>query len=121
MPAPIGRSSEQPDITLRQFSETYISDYAELHKRSVDRDREIVRVLNRAFGSPILHEITAHRIEQFKRERLAEKWRGYRTKGTAKPIQPGTVNRELDCLRSIFSKASSGGNCSSIPCGKSSG
>ena len=35
------------------------------------------KVLNRAFGSLILHEITAHRIEQFKRERLAGKWRGH--------------------------------------------
>ena len=36
------------------------------------RDRgEIVRTLNRWFGSALLHEITALRIESFKRERLA--------------------------------------------------
>jgi integrase len=52
----------------------------------------------------ILHEITAHRIEQFKRERLARKWQGHKTH-TTKPIRPGTVNRELDTLRAIFSKA----------------
>jgi hypothetical protein len=62
-------------------------------------------VLNRAFGSLILHEITAHRIEQFKRERLAGKWRGHGYKSTAKPIQPATVNREMDTLRSVFSRA----------------
>src|SRR5690349_15980786 len=39
----------QPDITFRSFAETYIRDHATLHKRSVDRDREIVVTLNRAF------------------------------------------------------------------------
>ena len=55
--------------------------------------------------SLILHEITAHRIEQFKRERLGGKWRGHKHTSAPKPIRPGTVNRELDTLRSIFSKA----------------
>jgi len=96
---------KQPDITFRAFADTYLTDYAVQHKRSVDRDREILKVLHRVFGSLILHEITALRIEQFKRERLAGKWRGYKQTGTPKPIKPGTVNRELDTLRAIFSKA----------------
>ena len=102
-----GRHSirEQPDITFKAFAGTYLQDYAEQRKRSVDRDREIIKVLNRAFGSLILHEITAHRIEQFKRERLAGKWRGHGHTSSAKPIKPATVNRELDTLRSVFSKA----------------
>jgi len=62
-------------------------------------------VLNRSFGSLILHEITTHRIEQFKRERLAGKWRGHNTTGAAKPIRPATVNRELDGLKTILTKA----------------
>ena len=95
----------QPDITFKTFGETYLRDHAELHKRSVDRDREILKVLNRSFGSLILHEITAHRIEQFKRERLAGKWRGHNTTGAPKPIKPATVNRELDTLKSVLSKA----------------
>jgi integrase len=95
----------QPDITFKAFTETYLRDHAELHKRSVGRDREIIKVLNRTFGSVILHELTAHRIEQFKRERLAGKWRGHKTTGTPKPIRPATVNRELDTLKSILSKA----------------
>jgi len=93
----------QPDITFRQFSEIYLRDYAEPHKRSVERDREIFQVLNRAFGSLILHEVTAHRIQQFQRERRLGKWSG-RT-GPAKPLKPGTVNRELNTLRGVFTKA----------------
>jgi hypothetical protein len=53
----------QPDITFRAFADIYLRDHADLHKRSADRDREILKTLNRAFGSLILHEITAHRIE----------------------------------------------------------
>ena len=94
-----------PDITFRSFSDTYLKDHADLHKRSTHRDREILKVLNRFFGALILHEITAHRIEQFKRDRLAGKWRGHKTTSAAKAIQPATVNRELDCLRSILNKA----------------
>src|SRR4051812_39373079 len=56
----------QPDITFREFAKIYLRDHADLHKRSADRDREILEVLNRAFGALILHEITAHRIEQWK-------------------------------------------------------
>ena len=74
----------QPDITFRAFSKTYLEDHAELHKGSVERDREILQVLNRFFGSVILHEITAHRIEHFKRDRLAGKWRGHKTTLAAK-------------------------------------
>ncbi|MET0517086.1 MAG: tyrosine-type recombinase/integrase, partial [Nitrospiraceae bacterium] len=96
---------QQPDITFAQFGPIYLRDYAELHKRSVDRDREILKVLQRAFGSLILHEITAHRIEQFKRQRLAGKWRSHGQKSAAKAIKPGTVNRELDCLKGILTKA----------------
>ena len=62
-------------------------------------------MLNRFFGPLVLHEITAHRIEQFKRVRLAGKWRGHQTTGPAKPIRPATVNRELDGLKSILAKA----------------
>src|SRR5688572_27690097 len=95
----------QPDITFRKFAETFQKDHSDLHKRSAERDRYIVNILNRWFGPMLLHEITAHRIEQFKRERLTGKWRGHGTKGAAKPIRPATVNRELDGLRAILNKA----------------
>ncbi len=64
-----------------------------------------MKTLNRAFGSLILHEITAHRIEQWKRERLAGKWRAHGQKSNPNPLKPGTVNRELDTLKSILAKA----------------
>ena len=95
----------QPDITFKQFAEIYLRDHADLHKRSAKRDREILKTLNRFFGVAILHEITPHRIEQFKRDRLNGTWRAFKQKRSAKPVKPGTVNRELDTLKSILSKA----------------
>jgi integrase len=62
-------------------------------------------VLNRWFGSLILHEITAHGIEQFKPERLAGKWRGHNTNTAPKAIKLATVNRELDTLKSVLANA----------------
>ena len=94
-----------PDITFKSFTTTYLRDHAELNKRSAVRDEAIVAVLNRFFGTALLHEITPHRVEQFKRDRRAETWRGHNTRGPAKPIQPGTVNRELDGLKAILAKA----------------
>ena len=95
----------QLDITFREFAKLYLRDHAELHKRSVVRDREIIKVLDRSFGAVLLHELTAHRIEQFKRTRLTGRWRGYHTTSPARPIKPATVNRELDTLKSMLSKA----------------
>ena len=95
---------KQPDVMFREFAGKYLREYADKNKRSVGRDREIVRILERGFGSMLLHEITAFRIEQYKRERLEGKWRGH-NHTAAKPIRPGTVNRELDTLRGLFSKA----------------
>ncbi len=90
----------------RQFAETYIRDHADAEQaQRGTRPSRFCSTLNRAFGSLILHEITAHRIEQFKRDRLAGKWRGHGYKTAPKPLKPATVNRELDCLRGILSKA----------------
>lgn len=95
-----------PDVAFSTFAATYLQDHAELNKRDKGaRDGEIVKVLNRVFGSVNLREITAHRVEEFKRERLAGRWRGYKHTGPSKPIKPGTVNRELNTLRAIFTKA----------------
>ncbi len=95
----------QPDITFRVFAEQYLRDHARINKRRPERDEYIIRVLNRTFGPLILHEITAHRIEQWKRDRLAGKWKAHGQTGRPNSIMPASVNRELDTLKSILSKA----------------
>jgi integrase len=96
----------QPDILFRDYATHYLeASKADKTISSDRRDREIVTVLNRFFGGVLLHELTAHRIEQFKRERLAGRWRAHGQKGAGKPVKPGTVNRELDTLRAVLSWA----------------
>lgn len=106
-----------PDVGFREFAAAYVRDHAEQNKRSVQRDREIVKVFDRAFGAALLRDITAHRIEQFKRERLAGRWRGH-NHTHSRPIRPATVNRELDTLRSLFSKAIEWGKLHDHPMAK---
>jgi hypothetical protein len=54
----------QPDVTFKELGATYLRDHAKLNMRSGARDEYAINALNRTFGPLILHEITAHRIEQ---------------------------------------------------------
>ena len=76
-----------------------------MQPETAKREREIVQTFNRYWGATLLHEVSGHRIEQFKRDRLAGRWRAHLQVARAKSIKPGTVNRELDSLRLIFNKA----------------
>lgn len=101
-----GGIRRQPDMLFRDFAAHYLDASKPNKTVSSDRrDREVVAALNRYFGGVLLHELTAHRIEQFKRERLAGGWRARGQKSAAKPVRPATVNRELDTLRAVLSWA----------------
>jgi hypothetical protein len=93
---------QQPDISFRSFAATYLEDYAEQH--SVDRDREILKVLNRAFGSLILHEITAHRN------------RAVQARAAGGEVARPRLQEHMPCAR-CSPRRSNGGNSSSIRCG----
>lgn len=81
---------------LKELAKTLDASQADKTLSSDRRDREIVKVLNRHFGPVLLHELSAHRIEQFKRERLSGRWKAHGQISAAKPVRPATVNRELD-------------------------
>jgi hypothetical protein len=68
----------QPDVTFAEFARTYLADHARLHKRDEGRrDSEIIAMLNKTLGAVLLREISAHRIETWKRERLSGRWRAH--------------------------------------------
>lgn len=96
---------QQPDITFRSFANTYLTDYAEPHKRSVNRDRgNHPRTQSRLWvADPPRNHGAPDRAVQA--GAVAGKWRGHKHTSAPKPIRPGTVNRELDTIRSLFSKA----------------
>jgi hypothetical protein len=40
----------QQEVTFKTFAATYLTDHAEMHKHSVYREREIIKVLNRSLA-----------------------------------------------------------------------
>jgi integrase len=81
-------------------------------KRSYNRDQRSVRLLLPHFGDRLLKDIKMATVEAYKQKRLADtNYKGTHTK-------PATVNRELACLKTIFSKAVKNGKAERNPtCG----
>jgi integrase len=78
-------------------------------KRSYGRDRQSVRLLLPHFGERLLKDITPATVESYKQKRLSDtNYKGTTTK-------PATVNRELACLKTIFSKAVKNGKAERNP------
>lgn len=94
----------QPDILFREAARAYLDLYAIPHQKSPTRAAEAITVLNRTFGSLLLAEITPFTIETWKAKRAAGTYRGHNQKRAAKPVQPATVNRELNVLSAILAK-----------------
>lgn len=87
------------DEILKDFME-----YSKNNKRSYSRDELIAKHLLPLFGGKRLCEITPHLIEQYKNKRLEHDKR-----------KPATVNRELTCLKTMFSWAIKGKKASVNP------
>jgi len=83
---------KQEKIRFSDFARTYLETHAKPNKRSWKRDADIIETLNRFFNQKTLQEITPFDVENYKRERLFQ-------------VKPATVNRDLACLKTIFSKA----------------
>jgi integrase len=80
-------------ILFRDMADEYMSKYSIINKRSHKRDLTSIRNLNSFMGDKYLSEITSEIIEEYKKLRLNQE----RTKAT--------INRELSCLKHIFTKA----------------
>lgn len=85
---------KRDDITLNQLSEIYL-DWSKNNKKENSYLRDITS-LNRLcppFGTKKLSQITSFMIERYKSDR----------KNTG--VKPGTINRELACLKAMLNKA----------------
>ena len=78
-------------IRFENFSKDYL-EYAKINKKSWKRDELCLKTFIPFFGNMLLSKITPLHIEKYKRMRLDE-------------VKPGTVNRELACLKHIFTIA----------------
>jgi len=102
---------KSPDV--RTFFKDLATWYLELPevkaKRSYSRDQRSVRLLLPHFGDRLLKDITPATVEGYKQKRLADtNYKGTTTK-------PATVNREMACLKTIFSKAVKNGKAERNP------
>jgi integrase len=103
-----GRFLEKKDEIRVKF-ENFADEYYELHckvnnKKSFNTaDKHNIKALKAFFTGLYLDEITVHKVQIFKSERL----RSFRklSDGKIKTLTPTTVNRQLTCLKSIFNKA----------------
>ncbi len=78
-------------VSLEEFGGRYL-DYARMHKRSWNRDEQMLGHLKRHFGGVNLGDITALRVEEYQQKRIRE-------------VCPATVNRELALLKHMFNVA----------------
>ena len=89
--------------TFNELAEAYLH-YAtyQQQKRSWTRDRTSVTILKAFFAGKRLTELTPALIEQYR------SWRKGTISRRGKPVTPATVNRELACLKRMFSVARKG-------------
>jgi integrase len=79
-------------VKFEDFAKDYIEIYSKHNKRSWEKDLTRLKSLNPFFAGKYLYMITSLQVEQYKAKR-------------AKEVSPATVNRELACLKHIFTKA----------------
>jgi len=79
-------------IRFEDFAKEYL-EYAKINKKSWERDECILKKLVPHFGDLVLSKITPHHIEEYKRSRLDD------------GVNPSTINRELACLKYMFTVA----------------
>ena len=78
-------------IKFEELSASYL-EYSKTNKRSWTRDRTSIKSLSNYFQGKYLHEIKPLMIESYKNKRI-------------KDVSPATLNRELACLKHMFTKA----------------
>ena len=85
-------------MSFKDFSQKYLDTHAKPNKRSWERDQIIIdKHLVPFFKDRFVTEITAEDIEKYKVKRSGM-------------VSKSTVNRELDCVKTMFAKAVEWGN-----------
>ena len=90
------------NVKFADFADEYIEIYAKHNKKSYKTDLVRLIALKPLIGNRYLHEITPRLVEEFKSKRIKE-------------VKPATVNRELACLKHIFTIANEWGRVEQNP------
>jgi integrase len=92
----------QEKIKFEDFANTYFELHSKQHKKSWTRDKSLIKNLISFFGGKYLYEITPMLIEKYKIARRNE-------------VSPATTNREVACLKNMFTKAIEWGKAEENP------
>ncbi len=94
---------EPKKILLEKLCEEYL-EFSKANKaqKSYERDKSSIKHLLRTFIEKFITEITAHDLEQYKNLRKDE-------------VKPATINREISCVKHMFTKAVQWGYLSKNP------
>lgn len=93
---------KQGKIRFRNGADSYLKTYSEPNKKSARRDSISIRHLKAHFGNQFLDQLTPEDIEAYKANRKEK-------------VSSATVNREIACLKHIFTKAIEWGKISRNP------
>jgi len=96
-------------VLFEKFTDRYYETYSKPNKKSYVRDKTSIKVLKRFFSGKTLQRINAWLVERYKSQRQKELTRYGRHPSKA------TINRELACLKHMFTKAVEWGLVSSNP------
>ena len=92
---------KESNVMFDAFAEEYLK-YARVNKKSFQRDELSIKHLHGCFGSMRLAEITPKLLEKYKVLRSGH-------------VKPATVNRELACLKHMFTMAIKWGEANTNP------
>src|SRR5512141_2745549 len=96
-------------VHFEAFTKDYLEHCRTNKKRSVSRDENSIKFLKANFGGMLLSKITPWHIEEYKKKRLEGEIKLPPEPGSKKrkdwKVKPATINRELACLKHMFSLA----------------
>jgi len=90
------------EVDFGKFADKYLDLYSKVNKRSWRSDETSLAHLKEFFKGEALLSLTAEMVENYKVGRKAE-------------VSPATVNREIACLKTLFSKAVEWGRLETSP------
>ncbi|MCX6565056.1 MAG: phage integrase SAM-like domain-containing protein [Candidatus Aminicenantes bacterium] len=91
-------------VLFETFADEFLEVYSKQNKRSWKRDEISLKNLKRYFQGKTLQEIGPEQVERFKAQRKTDFVSWFKAT-KKKPISPTMINRELACLKTLFSKA----------------
>jgi len=90
---PYGFGRKKPEVLFEDHAGEFLTLYSKQNKRSWRRDEISLDHLIEFLKGKFLSEITGETIEKYRAQRKAD------------GVSPSTINRELACLKTCFSKA----------------